>query len=258
MERRVCWVFALILCTLVTLSARLEGQSVIRVLAWSEGTEPEVVYPQGIDGAMAEILRSEDDMAVKTARLSDAGQGLPEAALANTDVLIWSGNRRHREVAGENVDRVIRHVRDRGMGFIALHSAHEARPFQQIMRIIAEQKGRPLAGTPGRWGKVRNESRPELIRVAAPSHPIADGIPEFTVPKTETFYGPFNVPPADVRIFEGSYEGGPEGGDDGLLWKFGRGHVFYFRPGHEGYPVYLQHEVRMVLVNAIRFLARGK
>jgi len=39
------------------------------------------------------------------------------------------------------------------------------------------------------------------------------------------------------------------------LWNFGKGKVFYFRPGHETFPIYFQPEVQQVLKNAVRFLA---
>ena len=42
----------------------------------------------------------------------------------------------------------------------------------------------------------------------------------------------------------------------GMLWNIGEGQVFYFRPGHETFPVYLQQEPLRVLENALRFLAK--
>ena len=98
----------------------------------------------------------------------------------------------------ENIDRVVRHVRERGMGYLPLHSAHYAKPFQKIMALIAEERGQPLTGTPGKWGKVRNEGRPELIHILEPKHPIAKVVRDFTIPKTETYWNPFNVPKPDV------------------------------------------------------------
>ena len=45
-------------------------------------------------------------------------ENLSEEALANTDVLIWWGHLLHRNVQDANVDRVLKHVRERGMGFV--------------------------------------------------------------------------------------------------------------------------------------------
>jgi trehalose utilization protein len=34
--------------------------------------------------------------------------------------------------------------------------------------------------------------------------------------------------------------------------------VFYFRPGHETYPIYYQKEVRQVVANAVRWAAPSR
>ncbi|MFW5743740.1 MAG: trehalose utilization protein ThuA, partial [Spirochaetota bacterium] len=41
----------------------------------------------------------------------------------------------------------------------------------------------------------------------------------------------------------------------GMVWKRGRGRVFYFRPGHETLPIYHQPEVLRVIGNACGYLA---
>ena len=227
----------------------------IRVMAWSERSEPVDIYPNGINGALIEMLGHEKGMVATAANLGDPGQGLSEEALRNTDVLISFGHRHHKLITDENVDRIIRRVEQDGMGYLPIHSSHYARAFQKIMATIAERRGTPLQGTPGSWGKVRNEGKPELIHVLEPKHPIAKGVKDFTIPKTESYLNPFNVPSPDLKILEGRYEGGPQDGSDGMLWNFGKGKVFYFRPGHETYPIYFQAEVQQVLKNAVRFLA---
>src|SRR4026208_2388861 len=96
----------------------------IRVLAWSELSAPKQVYPNGISGALAEHLGGLPDMEVRTASADDPGQGVSEAALAETDVLLWFGHVKHGQVKQESVDRVVRHVKERGMGYLPLHSSH--------------------------------------------------------------------------------------------------------------------------------------
>jgi len=228
----------------------------IRVLAWSERSEPAEVYPNGIDGAIAEGLQLEKGIEVRTAGLADPGQGLTEELVAAADVLIAFGHRYHKVVTEENADRIVRHVEQRGMGYLVLHSSHGARAFQKIMSTIARRRGVRLNRVPGRWGHIANQGKPETIQVIAPKHPIVKGIGGFTIPRTETYYSPFVVPGPDLKLLEGRYEDGPSGGDDGLLWVFGRGQVFYFRPGHETYPIFYQPEVRKLLAGAVRFLAR--
>ncbi len=233
----------------------LSAKHSIRVTAWSERSEPAEIYPHGINGALVEMLSGEKGIAAAAANLADPGQGLTEEGLRNTDVLIWFGHKHHKVLTDENVDRIIRRVEQDGMGYLPIHSSHYARAFQKIMATLAERRGAPLDGTPGRWGKVRNEGKPELIHVLEPKHPIAKGVKDFTVPKTETYLNPFNVPAPDLKILEGRYEGGQQDGSDGMLWNFGKGKVFYFRPGHETFPIYFQPEVQQVLRNAVRFLA---
>ena len=230
----------------------------IRVLAWSERSEPVDVYPNGINGAMVEAFKGDKKVIFKVANLADPEQGLSESALAQTDVLIWFGHKNHKDVTDENVERVVRHVMERGMGYLPLHSAHYARPFKTLMEIKAKQLGLQLQGTTGGWKRVRNEGKPEVIHVLEPNHPIAKGIRDFTIPKTEMYMNPFIVPPPDVKVLEGSWEGGEEHGSDGMCWTVGKGKVFYLRPGHETHPIFYQPEVQAVIRNAVRWLASEK
>jgi len=49
------------------------------------------------------------------------------------------------------------------------------------------------------------------------------------------------------------------GGDvfrSGCCWYRGKGKVFYFRPGHETYPIYFDANVQRVITNACRWAAR--
>ena len=43
----------------------------------------------------------------------------------------------------------------------------------------------------------------------------------------------------------------------GCCWHRGRGKIFYFRPGHETYPIYHMPVVRQVIANAVRWAAPG-
>lgn len=228
----------------------------IHVLAWSERSEPIDVYPRGINGAIAEIFASQRSIEVTVANLLDPEQGLSEAALADTDVLVWFGHRSHAAVSDEAVERIVRHVTERGMGFLALHSAHVARPFQELMRQKAAELGVALEGRVGNWAAVRNEGKPEQIRILDPQHPITRGVETFTIPETEMYVNPLNAPPPDQKVLEGLWEGGEQNGSDGLVWFLGRGKIFYFRPGHETRPIYNQPEVQQILRNAIPWLAK--
>lgn len=226
----------------------------IRVLVWSEGTEPAEVYPKGIHGAIAEGLNAEKRIQAYTSSLSDRGQGLTEELVSGADVLVAFGSRYHKVVTEENADRIVRHVEQRGMGYLPVHSSFGSRAFEKIMGIIARRRGVTLDRSPC-WTRIINEGKAETIRVSTPKHPLVKGISDFTIPRCETYYDPFFAPSPDLKLLEGEYEGGPSGGSEGLLWVFGRGQVFYFRPGHEAYPIFFQPEVRKLLASAARFLA---
>ena len=68
---------------------------------------------------------------------------------------------------------------------------------------------------------------------------------------------PFHVPAPDLQIFEEKWDAG-EHFRSGMLWKVGQGNVFYFRPGHETYPVYLEALPLKVVENAAVWLGGKK
>ncbi|MEW6252756.1 MAG: ThuA domain-containing protein [Planctomycetota bacterium] len=240
----------------------------INVLVWDENPPhvPIAVYPENVRGAVADGLREigGTEVAVRTAHLDEPDQGLSAAALAQTDVLVWWGHIRHKEVGDDAVARIVERVQRRGMGFVALHSAHYARPFRALLNCTGHLKGG--------W---REDDRPEEIRVAAPHHPIARGLHDFTLAHEEMYGAPFDVPPPAVVVLQSYFPAGGEHFPSGLAWTVGTGidpeftsgsgggmsqgegvgRVFYFRPGHETAPTYFNPQVRQVLLNAVRWCA---
>jgi trehalose utilization protein len=92
--------------------------------------------------------------------------------------------------------------------------------------------------------------QPSTIRTLLPKHAIAQGVPaSFVLPETEMYDEPFHVPEPDEIIFEERWAGG-EHFRSGMMWKLGRGHVFYFRPGHETYHVYTEPIPLKIVENA--------
>jgi trehalose utilization protein len=67
---------------------------------------------------------------------------------------------------------------------------------------------------------------------------------------------PFHVPEPDEVLFEETWEAG-ESFRSGLIWKIGNGRVFYFRPGHETYPVYKQELPLRIITNAALWLGKS-
>ena len=216
----------------------------IRVLAWSELSEPAHVYPSGINGALASYLNTCEGITARTASLDDPQQGLADNALADTDVLIWFGHVRHEQVSDENVRKIVSRVREQRMGFLPLHSSH----FSKALRT--------LTGTSGAWRCYIEDGKPAWIRVVKPEHPIASDVPNFVIPHEEWYGEPYDVPEPEDVIFLGTYDDFREVARDGITWTIGGGRVFYFRPGHETYPIYYMQEVRKIIENAVRWLAR--
>ena len=99
----------------------------MKVLVWNENYHEKInervakIYPEGMHGQIASFLRC-DDIEVRVATLDDEECGLTEELLEDTDVLVWWGHMRHRDIPDEIVDRVCNRVLS-GMGLVALHSA---------------------------------------------------------------------------------------------------------------------------------------
>jgi trehalose utilization protein len=100
----------------------------------------------------------------------------------------------------------------------------------------------------------RADGKPSTVKVLQADHPIAKGLPEsFEIPQTEMYADPFHVPEADETLFEEHWAAG-ESFRSGQIWKLGEGRVFYFRPGHETYPVYKQELPLKIVANAASWL----
>jgi trehalose utilization protein len=218
----------------------------IRVTVWNEyrheKTHDEVaaVYPDGIHEAIAKHLRAEG-FQVGTATLDEPEHGLKEETLAQTDVLIWWGHMAHGDVEDEIVDRVQARVLD-GMGLIVLHSAHFSKIFKKLMGSSCDLK----------WREIGEKER---VWVVEPGHPIAEGLGEyFEIPHAEMYGERFGIPAPDTLVFISWFQGG-EVFRSGCCYHRGSGKVFYFRPGHETYPIFYQSEVLRVIANAVRWAA---
>jgi len=228
-------------------TARAEKARATRcVVVWSEGTAPKNVYPNDISGAIAEGLKELKDWDIVEAHLSDPNQGLPDDLLNRTDVLIWWGHRKHEQVRDELVDKIVNRVKEEGMGFIALHSSHFAKPNIKLM------------GTPCSWKAYVSDSTTLKVTVKDPNHPIAKGIGEFTIPHNERYSEPYAVPPPKAVVFEGTAamdNGGTVTSRQGLTWEIGKGKVFYFQPGHETNPIFFDPNARKIMRNTVEWAA---
>ncbi|MGZ5529634.1 MAG: ThuA domain-containing protein, partial [Limisphaerales bacterium] len=103
---------------------------------------------------------------------------------------------------------------------------------------------------------VHNDGKPSHITTLLPDHPIARGVPKhFDIPQTEVYAGPFHVPKPDAQIFDEKWDTN-ETFPAGCLWTVGKGKIFYFRPGHETYPIFTQPIPRKIVENAVHYLGQ--
>lgn len=224
--------------------------SAIGVLIWNEGVheatqQPPSIgdyYPRGIHGAISDLLSARlPDAQISTATLADDQCGLAEAVLEKTDVLVWWGHIAHEQVPHDIVQRVQTHVLG-GMGLIVLHSGHHSRLFRSLMGTTCNLQ----------W---RNAGERELVWTVTPSHPIARGIPSpLVIPKQEMYGEHFDIPRPDDVVFISSFDGG-EVFRSGVTFTRGNGRIFYFSPGDQDYPVFLQAEIGDVIANAVAWAA---
>lgn len=99
----------------------------------------------------------------------------------------------------------------------------------------------------------RGDGKPSEVVVRLPWHPVARGLPpRFTIPHTEMYDEPFHVPDPDEVVLEEHWASG-EWFRSGSAWRLGSGRVFYFRPGHETYPVFENGWALKVVENAVRW-----
>ena len=219
----------------------------IRVTVWNEyrheKTNEQIaqIYPDGMHNAIGNYLKAQPGFEVHTATLDEPEHGLTEEVLANTDVLIWWGHGAHGEVVDEVVDRMHVRILD-GMGLICLHSSHYSKIFTKLMGTSCSLK----------W---RESGEKERLWVIEHGHPIVEGIGEyFEIEHAEMYGEPFDVPEPDTLIFISWFPGG-EVFRSGCCYLRGKGKIFYFRPGHETYPIYHNPDVLRVIANAAAWAA---
>jgi len=223
----------------------------IRVTVWNEFLHEKQeshiaeIYPEGIHGAIAKYLQSRSGFEVRTATLDEPEHGLTDEVLDGSDVLVWWGHLAHEKVSDAIVDKIYNRVLFEGIGLIVLHSAHYSQIFKRLLGTTCNLK----------W---REAGENERLWVVAGGHPIAEGIDEYFEIKSAEMYGePFDIPRPDELIFISWFKGG-EVFRSGCCFNRGMGKIFYFRPGHETYPIYYDPNVLRVIENAIRWAAPVK
>jgi len=219
----------------------------IRVTVWNEYRHEQnnediaKIYPQGMHQAIADYLTATGNFEVQTATLDEPDHGLTPEVLANTDVLTWWGHMAHGDVRDEIVDKVVDRVLE-GMGLIVLHSGHFSKPFRRLMGSSCNLK----------WREIGEKER---LWVVEPGHPIVHGIGEYIeIPNAEMYGERFDIPAPDTLVLVSWFQGG-EVFRSGCCYHRGKGKIFYFRPGHETYPIFYHQGVLKILANACQWAA---
>ena len=219
----------------------------INVTVWNEGRHEKdmdackAIYPDGMHAVIAGFLNAERGIEARTATLDEPEHGLSDEVLAGTDVLTWWGHAAHAEVRDEIVDKVHARVLE-GMGLLVFHSGHYSKIFRRLVGSSASLK----------W---READEKERLWVVQPGHPIVRGVGEYIeLPAAEMYGEFFDVPQPDELVFVSWFEGG-EVFRSGLCYFRGCGKVFYFRPGHETYPIFKNPEIQRVIINAVWWAA---
>ncbi|HBC85588.1 MAG TPA: trehalose utilization protein ThuA [Lentisphaeria bacterium] len=217
----------------------------IRVTVWNEfrhekkNEAVKKIYPNGMHVVIADALKKAGGFDVKTATLDEPEHGLTDEVLNNTDVMFWWGHVAHGDVRDDIVKKVQKRVLE-GMGIVILHSGHFSKIFKTLMGTNCSLKWREAAEKERLWN-------------IAPNHPITEGIGDFIeLPNTEMYGERFDIPTPDDIIFISWFEGG-EVFRSGVTFNRGHGKVFYFRPGHETYPIYHNPQIIKVLCNAAKW-----
>ncbi len=278
----------------------LHAADPIRVLVWDEQQpQQKAAYGEKFLGeTIAAHLKKLPGLRVKSAKLDDPDQGLGDATLDATDVLIFWCHRRVKDQDDARMEAVVKCVKEGKLAFIGLHSAHWAKPFVRLMQERAKADAAkalpeieratakwellnemPYYKSVGRTARItpfvekgdgsvwkltlpacvfpayRNDGMPSHVTTLLPRHPIAKGLPaHWEIPQTEMYSEPFHVPAPDEVVFEEKWDKG-EHFRSGSVWQVGKGRVFYFRPGHETYPIFQQTEPLRVIENAVRWMA---
>lgn len=219
--------------------------SKIRVTVWNEFRHEKQdrrvakIYPQGMHAIIAEHLNSQMGIETRTATLDEPEHGLTDEVLNSTDVMTWWGHLAHQEVSDHIVEKVHERVLE-GMGLIVLHSGHASKIFRKLMGTSC-------------WLKWREAGERERLWVVNPGHPIVQGIGQQIVLEETEMYGEFfEIPQPDELVFISWFQGG-EVFRSGCCFTRGKGRIFYFRPGHETYPIFHHKEVLQVITNAVRW-----
>jgi trehalose utilization protein len=265
----------------------------LRVLVWDEQQEAQKkAYPDFLGKHLAEHLKKQPGLEIRSVSINDPEQGLSAENLEWAEAILWWGHVRHKDVSDAAVAKIVERLKAGKTGLVAIHSAHWSKPFKAamwerhrqdvlsripaadrasvVLKTLPKEGGADVARTELRDGKLeitlvvpncglgswRADGAPSHIEVRSKDHPIAKDLPaKFDVKATEMYNEPFTVPAPDTVVFQETWDKG-EKFRAGCCWTVGEGRVFYFRPGHETYPVFHQDETLRIVHNAALWVGK--
>jgi trehalose utilization protein len=159
-------------------AADRSGGASVRVVVWDEQQPAQKeAYANFLGNQIADHLRVQPGISVRSVRLDDPSQGLAADVLENCEVLIWWGHVRQAEIAPEVGKAIVRRIKAGNLALIALHSAHWSTPFVEAMN----ERSRIDSGKAIKAGS--GDDRVEIIEAAPPRR--------YTVPKVEERVTPY-------------------------------------------------------------------
>jgi trehalose utilization protein len=122
-------------------TSRADDKPPIRVLVWDEQqpSQREAYGDHFLGNTIADHLKKNPALSVRSVAMLPKDQAdkedpnLTEESLAQTDVLIWWGHLRHRQVKWEVGDRIVERVKANKLALVCLHSAQGSTPFIKAM-----------------------------------------------------------------------------------------------------------------------------
>jgi trehalose utilization protein len=112
----------------------------IRVTVWDERQPKQLqAYTNYLGNQIAAHLRTVAGLEVKSVGITDPDQGLSAATLDDSDVLIWWGHVRHKDISNAKAKEIVSRIKDGKLSMICLHSAHWSEPFVEAMRERARE-----------------------------------------------------------------------------------------------------------------------
>jgi trehalose utilization protein len=164
-------------------------------------------------------------------------------------VLIWWGHKRHGEVKDELVNKIVKRVKEDGMGFISLHSSHFAKPNKALM------------GTACSWGAYVGDSTTLAVHVkdastrsprasrTSPSSTASDTAIRTRFRRRTRSSSTASPPLKDGKV---------DRGQSASPGRFGKGKMFYFQGRPRANPIFYAPTVRKIMLNAVQWAAPKK